>query len=307
LPAFLLHVASKVSVRHIEDAFDKFEREALTAPHYLLGRGGHCANYIITCEEPLERLHSLLSQEAAQRFALDWISLVEITSPWEVIEPPIAMPPGWGQEDDEEWPAVLEDDSLASPDHCGQLQRARTDENYFHPELIRVRTGLKSWLDLRAPHSRKKSERGDNRLAVAMLMHFHHPLGQDARWLNHLRAKLGRTSRPFMQDERSVVLTWYGVGPRELFEQPRFQGLLHDSRVHSVLCFKVGPQQKHTEGAIQAVVPGTEGPRTRLQPPRGGPPKTPTLIASRSENVEAVRLREALARLRGSQARRQFS
>lgn len=306
VPAFLLQLLSKVSLHHIEADLARFEREVLTDPNYLVGRSGKSAYYVIRpgqlLGQPREvaRFHELLTEEARRRIALDWLSLVEVMNPFKVVEPATVGPPGWGEGEDA-WPLVLEDESLASKDHCGQLRHARTEANYFKPELIRVRSGLRNWLSEYVPNPRGRSKSRDNGSpAFGLLIQLHQPLDKAAGFIRGARAKFGPSCNLHMRDERTALLTWRGIPPKQVFALPRFRDVVENGLVHSLFCFTLG-QEKHSIGSLLSVLPPAKG---RSDEPHKPSPPRPTLVVAEKESAEAARRREAFAKLKESVAKR---
>jgi len=293
--AFLLHLRSTVSIRHIEDDVDAFEQEVIPDTHYALSREGRTANYVVVPDRGLEEFHAYLTKHA-QRYSIERISLIEIGRSWRVVEQGCASVAV--DNDDDEVREVLEDESFAAEDCCGEWQYA-LDEETRVPGQIRVRTGLDRWL---WKHGRGSKE--PNRRACGLLLYFHHPLEENSRWLTNLRGRLGKSSRPHLRDDKSVLLTWEGVTPRQLFEQARFRSYLEDSSVHTAFAFTLGARERHTNGALESVCAPTQ-PVPAQGAARASPsPAPPRLVASRPCPVDAQRLKSALEKLRGERRRR---
>lgn len=300
VPAFLLHLRSSVSIRHVEDDFDEFEQVIIPDEHYALSREGRTANYLVVPERPVDDFHAFLSRHAS-KFCIEQISLIEVGRSWRVIEQGSAAE-AFG---DEELPDVLDDESLAAVDACGEWHYARNDETRV-PGQIRVRTGLDRWL-----HKHGRGSRQPTNPASAILLCFHNPLEENSRFLTHFRGALGKSSRPHLRDEKSVLLTWEGAGPRELFQQNRFQRYLSDPTIHTALGFSIGLEQKHTNGELQSVLPpsyraNAERPKRKSSRPMQKASCKPTLIPMaepkvfvvREPSIDRSKLQDALVKLK---------
>jgi hypothetical protein len=295
LSAFLLHLRSSVSIRHVENDIDAFEQAIIPDTHYALSREGRTANYVVVPDRGIDEFHGYLTAHA-RRYSIERISLIEIGRSWRVAEQGCVVAETYDAEDQVQ--DVFRDESLAAEDYCGEWRYALNDETRC-PGQIRVRTGLDRWL---WNHGRGSKE--PNQRTCCLLLYFHHPLEENSRWLAALRSRLGKTSRPHLRDDKSVLLTWNGAAPRQLFEHERFRPYIFDPSVHTAFAFTMGVREKHTNGALESV-------RAPLQPDRGqgdrqdiGARAPPRLVVSRTSQVDAQLLKSALEKLRAERRQR---
>src|SRR5690606_28527409 len=114
------------------------------------------------------------------------------------------------------------------------------------------------------------------------------------------------------RDEKSVLLTWDGATPRQLFQQDRYQRYLRDPTIHTALGFSIGLAQMHTSGEFQSVLPPgyraevVKSETTRSRSTRESASK-PTLrpaakpsfvVAGRHDAIDRSKLQDALEKLK---------
>lgn len=230
MTAYLLHLRSNIAIRNIQDAFDEFEQVFMPDKHYVVSCEGYTANYVVVPHCPLDQFHKYITEHASEAFNLEHVSLVEIGRMRQVLEQ------GYGENSDE-------------AEKCGEWRWVKNEESFQYEE-IRVRTGLDAWL---SKHARSGVDHRPQ--ASGLLLYFHSKQQTDSRWLTKLKSALGPSARVHMPDERSVLLTWSGMNPHELFRNGRMRPYLDAPFVHTAFAFTLGPYQKHTYGQFQSVMP----------------------------------------------------
>ena len=278
MSAYLLHVRSGVAFRHIEGALDDFEQRFIPDCHYVVSREGHTANYIVSPDRPLKAFFQFL-RDSASNLCLDRLSLIEIGSAHHVLEQGCASP--------------------YAEDACGEWRRVRNEES-FELEEVRVRTGLDGWLRRHARRGKDVEGR-----PIGILLYFHHPLEADARWITNFRGALGKSARPHLRDEYSVLLTaeWQGMPPERMFKSKRFRPYFESGLVHTAFCFTIGLNQMHPAGEIQSVLPPFAKELKIASPEDNVARPRLEIVGNQRSSEEMERIKAAVARLK-SQPRR---